>query len=242
MKKNKIKITYLFNSGFAVEINDKIIIFDYCLFTCDDEKKSLSTGVVSKEDLEGKSSIVMFVSHSHKDHFNAAILRMKARNKNIKFIFSDDIPVKNDAILMREGEFVEIDNMKIWAYPSTDIGVSFLVQVDGVLIFHAGDLNLWFAVSNGEMQYRRAKFAYMKALRAIRPEKEIDIAFFPLDPRIGLDYDRGALLFVRYFHPKLFVPMHFENHFEVCTEFEKKLESEKTKVLPINKRGYQYEL
>lgn len=236
-----IKITYLYNSGFAIEINERLLIFDYCLMTSDDENKNLKSGIIGKNDLEGKSQITVFVSHGHKDHFNAAILRLKMRCKNIKFIFSEDIPAKNDAILLKEGDFVQVDGMNIWAFPSTDIGVSFLVEVEGITIFHAGDLNLWSYVTNNEMEFRKAKFAYMKALRTIFIKKPLDIAFFPLDPRIGEEYDIGACYFAKIFHPKLFVPMHFEKRYDVCMKFSEKMKVDGMKVWNIERRGHQYD-
>lgn len=238
---SQVKITYLYNSGFAIEINERLLIFDYCLMTSDDENKNLKSGMIGKDDLKGKSQVTVFVTHGHKDHFNAAILRLKMRCKNIKFIFSEDIPAKNDAILVKAGEFLQVNDMNIWTFPSTDIGVSFFVEVDGITIFHAGDLNIWSCVTNSEMEFRKAKFAYMKALRAISIKKPLDIAFFPLDPRIGENYDIGACYFVNIFHPKLFVPMHFEKRYDVCIKFSEKMKVDGMKVWNIERRGHQYD-
>ncbi|MEI3154718.1 MAG: hypothetical protein V8S95_06185 [Odoribacter sp.] len=33
--------------------------------------------------------------------------------------------------------------MRIKAFGSTDIGISFLIDIDNIRIFHAGDLNNW---------------------------------------------------------------------------------------------------
>lgn len=33
--------------------------------------------------------------------------------------------------------------MKVKAFDSTDEGLSYLVEMDGIRIFHAGDLNNW---------------------------------------------------------------------------------------------------
>ena len=41
-------------------------------------------------------------------------------------------------------EEIELAGVKIKSYGSTDIGISFMVYVDGINIFHAGDLNWWY--------------------------------------------------------------------------------------------------
>ena len=48
-------------------------------------------------------------------------------------IYIKYLPMKN----------LSLKGVKIKAFGSTDIGISFLVSVDGVDIFHAGDLNWW---------------------------------------------------------------------------------------------------
>ena len=44
---------------------------------------------------------------------------------------------------MEESEEKLFKDVYVKAYGSTDIGISFLVKVDGLTIFHAGDLNWW---------------------------------------------------------------------------------------------------
>lgn len=84
---------------------------------------------------------------------------------------------------MRSGEAIEINNMNIIALPSTDIGVSFLVTVDGFVIYHAGDLNYWNwqqennSIEEYQIRQRKAKIAFQRALYPLRKE-EIDVAFF----------------------------------------------------------------
>ena len=63
---NKVKITYLLNSGFVLEMNECAMVFDYY----QDPKNILP------EILKNKQEIYFFVSHIHYDHF-------KSRNKSI---------------------------------------------------------------------------------------------------------------------------------------------------------------
>lgn len=237
------RITYLYNSGFSVETENQLLIFDYCLMNSAKEQKRLTTGVVGKEDLMSKPSVTVFASHGHKDHFNAAVLRWRVRHKNIIYIFSDDIPANKEAILMKSGDSVTLQGMRVSAFPSTDIGVSFLVETEGLAIFHAGDLNLWSprpSTEEASLTFKKAKFAYLKVLKHIYCHT-IDIAFFPVDPRIGPGYETGALYFAQYFKPRLFVPMHFGNNYDACQVFSAKNNFPGMEVFRIQMRGQQYE-
>lgn len=243
MINNSAQITYLYNSGFTVEIGDQLLIFDYCLMCPKDGCERLTSGVVGKKDIESKTSVIVFVSHGHKDHFNAAILKWGYKYKNVTYVFSDDIPACEKTITMRAGDSISVNNTKISAFPSTDIGVSFLVEIANFSIFHAGDLNLWTPKPNDNesvLKYRQAKFAYMKALKNIHID-DLDIAFFPVDPRIGSKYETGAQYFVQRFKPKLFVPMHFGVNYYACKNISTKIESEQIKVFQIQMRGHQCE-
>lgn len=239
------RITYLYNSGFAVETFGQLLIFDYCLTVPISDEKRLISGVVGHEDLTGKTSVTVLVSHGHRDHFNAAILRWRVKHKNISYVFSDDIPADGSAVLMGAGETITTSEVQIRTFPSTDIGVSFLVEADGLSIFHAGDLNLWHpkvesTEEEASYNFKKAKYAFLKALEPLRGHS-IDIAFFPVDPRIGPGYDAGALYFAQCFKPKLFVPMHFGENYEVCRCFSTKVNALGMKVLHIEARGQQFE-
>lgn len=247
MSGKEVLITYLSNSGFSVEIGDRFLLFDYFLDIPIGESRELTAGVVSPEDFATKKSVTVFVSHSHYDHFNAKILRWRHKRQDINYILSNDINMGKYAIHLAPGDVTEVSGMKISAFPSSDDGVCYLVEVDGVSIFHAGDLNLWYRKLNSteeknsltKFAYRKAKFAFLYALKSIQGHK-IDIAFFPLDPRIGPGYEEGAIQFVKIFHPKLIVPMHFSERFDVCEALRDQRILPEMEVFRINKRGQQY--
>ncbi|WP_270564221.1 MBL fold metallo-hydrolase [Clostridium beijerinckii] len=248
MSTGTARITYLYNSGFAVETDEHLLIFDYCLNTPVGNVRQLTSGVVTPEDLAAKSSVTVFVSHGHRDHFNAAILRWRVKRKDINFVFSDDIDAAGYAILIGAGNSINISGMKVTAFSSTDIGVSFLVEVDGLLIFHAGDLNLWNRqvesmdekAEKNKFDFRKAKYAFQNALEPLHGY-ELDIAFFPVDPQIGKNYDSGAIYFAQTFRPRLFVPMHFGKRYDVCENIASRAYVQGMKVFNINARGQQFE-
>lgn len=235
MLKNNIYITYLYNSGFIAETEKHLMIFDFCLGVSD-------VNTINATVLKSKPYVTVFVSHAHRDHFNPMILRWRVRRPDIQYIFSDDIPELDNVIRMRSGEAIEINNMNIIALPSTDIGVSFLVTVDGFVIYHAGDLNYWNwqqennSIEEYQIRQRKAKIAFQRALYPLRKE-EIDVAFFPVDPQIGSNYDEGAIYFINNFSPKVFVPMHFRREYAVCEKLRKKLGSSESQVFCISHVG-----
>ena len=102
-----------------------------------------------------------------------------------------------------------------------------MVTVDGFVIYHAGDLNYWNwqqennSIEEYQIRQRKAKIAFQRALYPLRKE-EIDVAFFPVDPQIGSNYDEGAIYFINNFSPKVFVPMHFRREYAVCEKLRKR--------------------
>lgn len=247
MSEKEVLITYLYNSGFAVEIGERVLIFDYFLDSPIGETRKLTTGVASLEDFVAKKSVTFFVSHSHYDHFNPKILRWRRQREDINYVLSTDIKMGKYATHLAPGDVSFVSDMKVSAFPSIDDGVCYLVEVDGISIFHAGDLNLWHKKLDAtdesdqleKFAYRKAKYAFLYALKGIKGHK-IDIAFFPVDPRIGSGYDAGAIQFAQIFHPKLFVPMHFAKRYDVCEALVKKANIPNMEVFCIGARGQQY--
>jgi len=128
------------------------------------------------------------------------------------------------------GDVLKLDNLMISVYGSTDEGVSFMVEVDGKRIFHAGDLNDWHW--RDESTYDEIKEAKMKFDTEIGkiPLERLDLAMFPVDGRMGSGFYEGADLFIARFRPEYFLPIHFTSHIGMVDEFARKAENG-TKVL-----------
>ena len=115
--------------------------------------------------------------------------------------------------------------MSVWALGSTDSGVSWIVETEGRRIFHAGDLNNWYArflpeAVPGETIYSEEfdeeidpiahEKQYLGELKDIRKITDsFDVVMFPIDGRIGNGYTLGGRQFIERFKVGLFVPMHF---------------------------------
>jgi hypothetical protein len=70
----------------------------------------------------------------------------------------------------------------------------------------------------------------------IKGEK-IDIAFFPVDPRLKESYSLGPDYFIKEISPKAFIPMHFREDYYITDEFANSINMQNTKIFGINKRG-----
>lgn len=241
MQSKNIDINYLFNSGFIVETKNYLMIFDYFKDSVEKGNKNKSNGAISDYDLRTDKKILVFVSHSHADHYNPIIFKWADEISNIQYILSSDIKTeksKKNINIISPYEEIMLDDVYIKAYGSTDIGVSFLIKVDNVVIFHAGDLNWWYWKNDTKTETENAENWYKSEVKKIK-ETIIDIAFFPVDPRLEEKYYLGGEFFIKEMEPKIFIPMHFGENYNITKEFANVMEKQSTKVIQITHRGQQ---
>ena len=126
---------------------------------------------------------------------------------------------------------------QVKAYGSTDAGVSFLVTVDGMKFFHAGDLNFWHwrEVSNAR-QIQEADEDFRSEMADLQGV-EIDVAFFPVDPRLGMLFDAGANYFTLTAKPRLLLPMHFWGRSDVMVEYARRSRTRETEIIAMTNHG-----
>lgn len=237
----KAIIHYLYHSGFAVETKNHFLIFDYYNDSPKGETRDLTNGVISKRELLKHENICVFVSHSHYDHFNPVIFKWAEVNPAIQYFLSDDVPkqdnVKSYHSMAPYQEFHE-NGLRVKTYGSTDIGVSFLVEVDELDIFHAGDLNCWYWYYESTQQELEEDYQkFIREMEKMKSEK-VDIAFFPVDPRLKEYYYMGGEYFIKQMQPKLFIPMHFGEQYSITKEFARRDFQCETAV--IMKRGQRF--
>lgn len=207
-----MRLTYIHHSGFAIEADGFAILIDYFK----DTGKSPDRGFVHDELLNRTGTLYVLSSHFHPDHFTPDVLKWKERKKDIVYLFSKDIlkrrrASKEDAIYLLKGDTYQDDNLQVEAFGSTDVGISFLIKTGGKLLFHAGDLNNWhWKDESTPQEVQEAETAYLKELDDLtKTVHRLDLALFPVDPRIGTDFMRGAQQFTDRIKADLFVPMHF---------------------------------
>lgn len=245
-----MKITYLEHSGFVVEYEEYVLIFDYY------------RGKLPKFD-PGKH-ILVFASHIHPDHFNKKIFKWKKEYPDIRYILSDDIRVKKlieEVIYLGAHQKMELGDTKteprmetveletdegvqIETLQSTDEGVAFLVHLKDRVIYHAGDLNWWHWEGEDPKENEEMGQTYRAEIDRIK-DKHIDVAFVPVDPRLEDQYYWGLDYYMKQTDTDVVFPMHM--WWEDYTVYDRLMrepaaEGYRDKVMRIEKAQQTFEI
>lgn len=210
-----MKITYIEHSGFVVEMESHILLFDYY------------KGEIPEFDRTKK--LIVFASHFHQDHFNRSVLELERTYPQVQYVFSKDIHIRKDERrssmhFMRKRDELEIEECRIRTLRSTDEGVAFLVTCEGKSIYHAGDLNWWHWEEEGDAYNRKMKLDYQKEVESLA-DTQIDLAFLVLDPRQEEQYFWGLDWFMRHVKVRRAFPMHMWGDYAVYDRLMEQEES-----------------
>lgn len=202
-----MEVTYLFNSGFLVRIGRLLLVFDDF-----EDEQDIVGKAIQKEDYE---ALYIFASHAHFDHFDAHILAYTEETQ--RYVFGYDIRhtkrgkafPQEKVIYMKPYELWEDERIRVESYDSTDTGVAFRVtaKASDKVIFHAGDFNWWDWLGETVENRKLAENAFRKQLRKMEGMRA-DLAFFPVDGRLGSSQDKGVREFIRVTDVGALVTMH----------------------------------
>ena len=184
-------------------------------------------------------NVVVLISHEHIDHMDPIVYSWKDMT-NVSYVVSSDMPVGTRGKRMAPGDtYSPVKGVNITAFDSTDLGVSYLVDFQGIRFFHAGDLNFWHWREESTMkEIEEADTEFRKAVAPICREK-IDVAFFPLDPRQGAMFEAGANFFILSVKPRIMIPMHYFHRNDVAVEYSRTASSRATEVIAMPRYGDQ---
>ena len=227
-----MQIIFIHHSCFLVELDDKVLIFDY--FDGDKVEGMHFTGKLPSYEPDTK--IYMFASHSHKDHYDMDILRLADKYPNIHYIFSKDIrisphflskhgidpAVRDRVTFVSPDNTYHVDDLDIMTLRSTDAGVAFYVTSNGVSLFHAGDLNDWEWDGAGDLINGRVRRAFRHEIKKLS-EKPINVAFFPMDPKLMEYQFKGFDFFLQNTSAEFVFPMHMWQDYSGIIEYKKRL-------------------
>ena len=227
-----MQIVFIHHSCFLVELDDKVLIFDY--FDGSHVEGMHFTGKLPSYEPDTK--IYMFASHSHKDHYDMDILRLADKYSNIHYVFSKDIRISPhflskhgiDPAVRERVTFVSpdntyhVDDLDIMTLRSTDAGVAFYVTSNGVSLFHAGDLNDWEWDGAGDLINGRVRRAFRHEIKKLS-EKPINVAFFPMDPKLTEYQFKGFDFFLQNTSAEFVFPMHMWQDYSGIAEYKKRL-------------------
>jgi L-ascorbate metabolism protein UlaG (beta-lactamase superfamily) len=196
-----IRITYLDHSGFIVETARYTLVFDYY------------RDPAQVANFTPDKPLYFFASHAHGDHFNPAIAAWQ--EQTAAYILNSDIRSAGGLPTVKQAkthylspyEAMTHKDLRITAYGSTDEGGSFLVEVDGWRLFHAGDLNWWHWKEDTPENIAQAKTDFFRELHYLNGQ-QLDVAFFPVDSRLEEYRDLGVRELVKTTQINHLITMH----------------------------------
>ena len=203
-----MRVTYLGHSGFLLEMEDALFLFDYYQG--------------SLPEMDPEKTLFVFVSHVHYDHYNPDILKLRRQRQNIWYLFSDDVPMPDEqkqVIRLSPEEERRVNGIRVRTLPSTDEGVAFWIEYQGIVIYHAGDLNWWHWEGEPKSWNRNMEVNFKREIDSMKGRK-IDIAFVPLDPRQEEAYYMGMDYFIKNVGANEIYPMHFWGEPEIIDRYK----------------------
>lgn len=193
-------VTYLGNDGFSIELDTHILLFDYYI-------GELPT-------FNSDKPLYVFVSHSHRDHYNPAIYTIK--HPTIQYILADD--VDNEGIKMGPNQSIQVDDLYIQTLLSTDIGVAFVVTVENKNIYHSGDLNWWHWQGEPEADNRWQELTFKQEINKIK-HISFDLMMIPLDPRLKKEASLAIDYILQNITTTYVLPMHCLLHLKTMNRY-----------------------
>ena len=234
------KIRYLYHSGFAVQTERHFLIFDY--WRDKPMGGGLESGVIDPIAIKDMD-VVIFVSHNHGDHFNRGIFQWKNDIAKVRYILSDDIRATGGAMAIKPGGTLAQPDLTVYALKSNDEGVAFIVDIDGLRIYHAGDLNWWHWEGEPDDENEEMATSYRSQI-SLLSGKPVDIAFVPVDPRLEKQYACGIDYLMRTVDVRHAAPMHFGDDASVVGRLLSDPVSQgyRNRILGFTKRGEVMEI
>jgi len=172
------KIHWLGHDGFRIDAS-KIIYFD---------PFQISGGPIAD---------IILVSHEHFDHCSLDDIR-KIQGSNTVIVTEKDSASKlsGNVRIVKPGDKIEVNGVRIEAIPAYNVGkdfhpkangwLGFIVEIDGVKVYHAGDTD------------------FIPEMKDI----DVDIALIPVSGVYVMTSDQ-AVEAAKAINPKLAIPMHY---------------------------------
>lgn len=143
---------YLGHCGWAIKTNNHLLLFDYWERGVSPTEPGLANGYILPDEIKNQN-IEMFVSHEHNDHYDSTIFGWANSVKDLTYIFGfhpENLPENQRmGYTGQTYEYIDfhdtktIDGMEITTIRANDAGQGFLIKVDGLTIYFAGDHAGW---------------------------------------------------------------------------------------------------
>lgn len=235
-KSGEVTVWYLGHCGFAVRVNEKLLIFDYTteFGTASGNPRAggLSDGTVEIGDLSGLD-VYVFVTHSHSDHYDRSVLEWETGGERIEYFFGWEAGDNSDHhYLVGPRATTEVNGLQIYtinSHHSRVPEVAYLVHVDSHWIYHNGD-------------YRQdyiPDFEYLGTLT-----DHIDVVFTGSVYDEDTQYAHQAHYLMEHFRPDALFPMHNRDAEEAGEDFARVMAQRgfETRILAPQRRGDSWEI
>lgn len=208
LERGQLRITQSDQSGFLIETPNASLLFDWY-------RSALPP-------LRRDKPLHVFISHIHQDHFNRSLLRLADHFPEVSIYLGYDYSQDGlnafleklpepcaDTVSCFQGTLpLEIEGGWVRSLESTDLGVAFLVELDGLRFFHGGDLFPW----------QGSEEAFLESISPLK-DLRIDYAMLPLDPRFPEAARFGLTAYLSQAEIGCFTPMHLWNRPEFVKSF-----------------------
>ncbi len=194
---NTVQVWHLFHSGYAVKVKNVFLIFDYLSFMHSGE--SLDEGYVYPEEIQNYK-VVVLISHEDGDHYDPNLFNWIEDIPDITFILGWENQQNDHCICMKPREILKIGPLEIMTIESLDGGVGFLVKIDHIRIFHAGDYSLR---DKSKEEHFKGELTYLQ-----ERVHSFDIMMMAIDYGSRPYVNEGTIKAISMLQPTYFFPMH----------------------------------
>jgi L-ascorbate metabolism protein UlaG (beta-lactamase superfamily) len=194
-------VWYIGHHSYAIKTHSHLLLFDYYQMNEPSPAASLANGAVNPEEIKDLD-VVVFASHRDGDHYDKIIWDWKKTVKKITYVLGwEPLMPQEKYVHIQPYETGKVGNIEVTTMPSTDSGESFLIKIDGLVIYHSGDNAFW-------MQSYRPR--YMKEMDWIGQKTDhTDLLF--INYRLGQDrpqLEEGLWYAVDKLNAKYVFPSH----------------------------------